>query len=253
MLSQSQGERSQSKRRVSLWADRHDRHIANPQIINSLDLEIRVHHTSPVRAIHAHSSTFVGKHTKTQMLWTKTRVATELLARSRGREGLRVDKGVSDVAHNVFHGALNFVREGGSSNVKYRIQARDTENRIFIVKFPNELEQNTDCVIVLLFILGVLWLCELALSIVEVRSVERCRTSSEEEIGIDSHRDETLFSTDLEMGLEVEGFLSDASVFLFGESCVADVVVNESLANKVVCLLQTTVQGDRRSPNGSGG
>lgn len=186
------------------------------------------------------------------MLGAKTRVSTELLARGRRREGLRVNKGVSDIAHDIFHGALNFVLEGRSSNVENRIQARDTENRIVIVKLTNELEQNADCVIVLLFILGVLWLRKLTLPIVEVRSVERRRTSSQEEVGIDSHRDETLFSTDLEMSLEVQRLLGDACVFLFGESRVADVVVNETLANKVVCLLQTTVQGDRRSTNGSG-
>lgn len=168
------------------------------------------------------------------MLWTKARVRTELLAGGRRREGLRVNEGISDVAHNVFHGALNFVLEGRSSDVKYRVQARDTKNRIFIVKFTNEFEQNTDCVKVLLFISGVIWFYKLALPVIEVGSVERRGTSSEEEVGIDSHRDETLFSTDLEMGLEVERFLGDACVLLFGESRVAHVVVNETLANKRV-------------------
>jgi hypothetical protein len=160
------------------------------------------------------------------MLRAKTRVSTELFARGRRREGLRVDKGVSDVAHNIFHGALNLVLEGGSSDVEHRIQARNAKNRVVIVEFANELEQNTNCVIVLLFILGVLWLCKLALPIVEVCSVERRRTSSEEEIGIDSHRNETLFSTDFEMGLEVERLLGDACDLLFGEPRVADVVVD---------------------------
>ena len=84
-------------------------------------------------------------------------------------------------------------------------------------------------------------------------SIESCRTTSEEEIGIDGHRDETLFTSDLEMSFEIERLLGDLTVFLLGETHEADVVVDETLANQRIEVLKTTVQSNRCSTNGPGG
>lgn len=74
-----------------------------------------------------------------------------------------------------------------------------------------------------------------------MRSVERRGTTSEEEIGVDGHRDETLFAADLEMGLEIEWFLGDLAILLLCETNEADVVVDETLADQGIEVLETTV------------
>ena len=82
-----------------------------------------------------------------------------------------------------------------------------------------------------------------------MRSVERRGTTSEEEIGVDGHGDETLFTSDLKMGFEIEWFLGDLAVFLLCEANEADVMVDETLTDQWVKVLKTTVQSDRCSTN----
>ena len=59
-----------------------------------------------------------------------------------------------------------------------------------------------------------------------MRSVECRGTTSEEEIGVDGHGDETLFTSDLEMSFEIERLPGDLAVLLLCEANEADIVVD---------------------------
>ncbi|KAI6753550.1 hypothetical protein HG531_005719 [Fusarium graminearum] len=224
MLSKPQRQRCKSQSRVGLWTNRHDRKIAHPKVLNTLDLEIRVNHSILLgRTIHAHRSTLVRKHTKAQVLRSQSRVGTEFVACCRGLEGLRINKSIPHITHNIFHGALDFMLERVTSEIKHWVQARNTENRVPICEFSNKLKQHTNRVKVLLLI---------------------GRASSKEEVGVDGDCDKTFFSTDLEMSLEIERFLCEAAALLLGESRVANIVVNKTLADEFIRLLQAAVEGN---------
>jgi hypothetical protein len=86
-----------------------------------------------------------------------------------------------------------------------------------------------------------------------MRRVERRRTSSEEEIRVDCHCDETFFATDFEVGFQIKRLFGDVVGFLLGEAHVADVMVDESFAYQRVEVVETTVEGDGGGADCSGG
>lgn len=86
-----------------------------------------------------------------------------------------------------------------------------------------------------------------------MRRVERRRTSSEEEIRVDCHCDETFFAADFEVGFQIKRLFGDVVRFLLGEAYVADVMVDETFAYQRVEVVETAVEGDGGGADCPGG
>lgn len=166
--------------------------------------------------------------------------------------GIREDEHVSDLPDHVLHTRKHHLLDRGSLDVNDRIHAREVQHFIPIVQNADELKQDADGVVVSLILKALLGVDELAIPVVVLGGRERCRTSREEEVGVDGHSEEANLACNIDERLQVQRLRSNARISLLSEPDIKDVVVNQALADKRVEKLQPTVEGNGSCANSTG-